>query len=310
MIFANALTFGCLANTINEFSQGKFDTNFMSFFDDFDIWEAVVKPFFLTIGVYLISFGLLIAIILGGIYFASKSILSVSPMTTDLTPTQNQIQPVKDSLAILKQKDTEQKQKIAELMNESYKEGSNSYEANQKSSPLQTQNEEQQTQDLEKYIQDSRKKQLEATFGETPETKKAKQEVMIKNLVSYGLGFLGLAGIALLWAIFYYPAACLVAGYTQSFAAVVNPLVGLDTIKRLGGTYFKILIMSFLLSILAAIPMGIVSSALSAFNMPTVGNIPATFINGIIYFYFFIVFSATLGFAVYKNADKLAINQY
>lgn len=41
------------------------------------------------------------------------------------------------------------------------------------------------------------------------------------------------------WAIFYYSMALAVAGYTQSFGSVVNPLVGLDTIRRMGSTYFK-----------------------------------------------------------------------
>lgn len=337
MIFANALTFGCLANTINEFSQGKFDTNFMSFFDDFDIWEAVLKPFFITIGVYLVTFGLLIAIVLGGIYFTLKSISSADPNVPNFSfnqspmPMPNQVQNPNQSQANvkvfspelqngidkLKQKDIEQKRKIAELMGKEDTMPPEEFEKEmQKAQPTQDdiaqhENlEEKQFQELEKFIQDSHKKQLESTIGESPETKKAKQAAMIKSLVSYGLGFLALAGIALLWAIFYYPAACLVAGYTQSFAAVLNPLVGLDTIKRLGGTYVKILLMSFLLSILASIPMGLISTILAPFDMPTIGNVPAIFLNSIIYFYFFIVFSAILGFAVYKNADKLAINQY
>ena len=40
-------------------------------------------------------------------------------------------------------------------------------------------------------------------------------------------------------AFFYYPMALAVAGYTQSFGSVVNPLVGLDTIRRMGSTCFK-----------------------------------------------------------------------
>ena len=36
----------------------------------------------------------------------------------------------------------------------------------------------------------------------------------------------------LLWAFFYFPAACAVAGYTRNFGSTLNPRVGIDTIKR------------------------------------------------------------------------------
>jgi len=54
-----------------------------------------------------------------------------------------------------------------------------------------------------------------------------------------GIAMVLLFLLGLAWAIFYYPMALTVAGYTQSFAAVINPLVGLDTIRRMGATYFK-----------------------------------------------------------------------
>ena len=38
---------------------------------------------------------------------------------------------------------------------------------------------------------------------------------------------------------FPVPYVLAVAGYTQSFSSVINPLVGLDTIRRMRGTYFK-----------------------------------------------------------------------
>ncbi|MGI9035293.1 MAG: hypothetical protein ACR2GD_04555, partial [Pyrinomonadaceae bacterium] len=75
-MLANTLTFGILANTIENFSHGKIDINFMPSFDDFNLWDDVVQPFFLSIGTYLVSFGLMIAIIAGGIYFARSSMSS------------------------------------------------------------------------------------------------------------------------------------------------------------------------------------------------------------------------------------------
>ena len=60
-----------------------------------------------------------------------------------------------------------------------------------------------------------------------------------------------IGAITFLWGMFFFPAACAVAGYTRSFMATVNPLVGLDTIKRLGADYGKILLMGFVLLIVS-----------------------------------------------------------
>jgi uncharacterized membrane protein YvlD (DUF360 family) len=342
IVLANAITFGCLSNTINEFSQGRLDSNFLPSFDDFDILESVVKPFFLSIGVYLVTFGLFIAVIIGGVFWVMNSvsknaqnlpnfgqpqiILPNQVNSSNPSDVQVSVYPVEDgnpsampnqapnSFDDLKKKDAEQKRKIAELMGESTTPNKQTPPTTQNSNlsklPLSAQQEEKQFEELNNFVNDYRKKQLESVVGQTPETKQAMQAEMFKNLMNYGFWFLLVMGIALLWAIFYYPAACLVAGYTEEISAVINPLVGLDTIRRLGGTYVKILLMYFLLGILAVIPMGIVSAVLSSFDMPTVGNIPATFINSIIYFYFYIVFAAVLGLAVYKKSDKLAIKQY
>ena len=43
---ANMLSFGVLANVVENFSQGKIGGNFMPSFDDFSIWDDVVHPFF------------------------------------------------------------------------------------------------------------------------------------------------------------------------------------------------------------------------------------------------------------------------
>jgi hypothetical protein len=68
-LLANMLTFGVLANTVDNFTQGRLDQNFMPSFDDFSIWDDVVHPFFLMIGVYLSSFGPFIAVMLVAVLF-------------------------------------------------------------------------------------------------------------------------------------------------------------------------------------------------------------------------------------------------
>jgi hypothetical protein len=113
-----------------------------------------------------------------------------------------------------------------------------------------------------------------------------------------------LAFLAILWGAFYFPAACLVAGYTRSFTATINPLIGLDTIKTLGFDYFKILLMGFLLLVFSGILSAIMSAILSPFNLPRMGNLPAIALSSFITFYISIVFSVVLGFAMYKNSGK------
>ena len=98
------------------------------------------------------------------------------------------------------------------------------------------------------------------------------------------------------------------AGYTGSFAATVNPLVGLDTIKRLGGTYVKILFMGLAL-ILAWTVVGLILGAIfSVFDLPGLGNLPAKFIGALFSFYLSVVFSCVLGYALFKKSDTLAIH--
>ena len=55
---------------------------------------------------------------------------------------------------------------------------------------------------------------------------------MVRELLPYlgaGIFVVFLFVIGLAWAVFYYPMALTVAGYTQSFWSVVNPMVGVDT---------------------------------------------------------------------------------
>jgi hypothetical protein len=114
--------------------------------------------------------------------------------------------------------------------------------------------------------------------------------------------------VALAWAIFYYPMALTVAGYTQGFGSVINPLVGLDTIKRMGRTYFKAFGMVLLLQIVGSIIGFIVAVITSPFALPFFGNLPAKFIDGSLTFYFNLVIACVLGLSLYKCADRLGIN--
>jgi hypothetical protein len=127
-------------------------------------------------------------------------------------------------------------------------------------------------------------------------------------------GFLNLAAplvvvgaIFFLWGVFYFPAACAVAGYTRSFGATLSPAVGFDTIKRLGGSYIKLLLMGVGLAICSGIVGEVLDLAFSPFNLPGLGNIPAKGVSAMVTFYFSVVFSCVLGYALFKASDRLAL---
>ncbi len=319
MMLANMIAFACLSNTIEEFSKGNLTANFMPAFDDFNLWDDVVHPFFLSIGVYIVSYGFLFIVIIGGIYMAFSSITSQNNPLNNLPIASSQTSGASPaamkSFEELMRKDAEQKAKMAELKGESYPpqtvvntQPMNQTAPNTKNTYPATdpQDTEQMVADAEKMIGDYRKGQAETMVGPSEETQKMQQQMMYSALMNYGVPFILLAFIALLWAIFYYPAACLVAGYTRNFTAVINPLVGLDTIKRLGFSYVKILAMLILLSVIVGVIFGIIGAVLSPFNLPKLGNIPATLITSFISFYFYIVFAAILGYAVYKCKNLLS----
>ena len=106
--------------------------------------------------------------------------------------------------------------------------------------------------------------------------------------------------LLIVWGVFYYPMALTVAGYTQSFGSVINPLIGLDTIRRMGATYFK----AFAMVILVYVVAFIVSVIISVVTPRFAGNV----INATFTFYFNLVVACILGLSLFKCADRLDIN--
>lgn len=131
---------------------------------------------------------------------------------------------------------------------------------------------------------------------------------MLLPYLGAGILLLVLFLLGLAWAFFYYPMALTVAGYTQSFGSVLNPLVDLDTIKRMGSTYFKAFGMVFIVQIVAVVVSVLIALITSPFNLPFVGNLPANFINGTATFYFNLVIACLLGLSLHKCADRLGIS--
>ena len=332
---ANMLTFGVLANTVENFSQGKLSENFMPSFDDFSIWDDVVHPFFLSIGVYISSFGPLLVVGLVAIFmvvgsvknemngFKDDAARAVNPELPYAAKAANQSQAVRD---LVKNTQVAQQRRVDQITK-------GEMDATEGKAPALADPEDAQTGKLptlaeqdgtraagvgpdpeqeefdrvNKMIQDNRKAQLESVVGKTPESKAEEQKAFFKQVLGYGILFVLMGGICLLWGLFYFPAACAVAGYTRSFAATVNPSVCIDTIKHLGGSYVLILVFGLILLVVSTIVSGVLGMAFGAFDLPGLGNVPAKFLGSMFGFYLSVVFSCILGYALFKNSEKLAL---
>lgn len=129
------------------------------------------------------------------------------------------------------------------------------------------------------------------------------------DLATVGAGML----LALAWAVLYYPMAMLVAGYTADFVSIVNPLVGLSTMKLMGAVYWK----AYAMCAAMFVVQWVLVSTLGAFDEqielklpPLVGGVLFLLLSiakGAIWFYASMVMAAVLGLAVFKKADELGV---
>lgn len=117
----------------------------------------------------------------------------------------------------------------------------------------------------------------------------------------FSFGLLGV--LAILWAVFYYPMALLVAGFSQSFGAVLNPLVGLDTIKRMGGVYVKVWLMYFGIEVVFVI-LKVVGAIAGILNLPIIGYAAFKPLE----FFFNTMIACVLGLSIFKCADRLGVH--
>jgi hypothetical protein len=319
-MLANMLTFGVLANSIDNFSQGNLETNFMPSFEDFELWENVIHPFFLSIGAYISSFGPFFVVLIIGFYFVVSSATSQMdafqqrveqiPGTKyyDTKRTLDQSEQVK---GVLGEVDQSQEERIDEL--EDMNAGVYGGEEEPTSRLVETEDgrmvdpETLEQEELWAAAQEGRKQSFESAIGKSPETQAKENEAMLQGFLNLAAPLVVIGGIFFLWGVFYFPAACAVAGYTRSFTATINPIVGIDTIKRMGGTYVKVLLMGSALMLVSLFVGAIVGAILSPFDLPNFGNLPAKAIGGLLGFYLWVVFSCILGYAIYKKSDALQI---
>lgn len=107
--------------------------------------------------------------------------------------------------------------------------------------------------------------------------------------------------LCVIWGLFYYPMALTIAGYTQSFESVINLLVGLDTIRHMGSTYFKAFAMVLVVQFIGLLSYDI------PIVLPFLEGLAGNFIRAILTFYLNIVMACILGLSLFKCADRLDI---
>jgi len=272
-IVASVIMFGCMSHVISQVAWGRLNRSFMPDFSSFSVYEDVAVPIGLGIGVTIVTWGPMIVLFIALVFGVMSGAGAVA---SSATPVQDEQSQDLETLSTLTDPNADPK-KLEE--------------ANQKLNKLRPGY--QISQEAEKS-----KNQLSDPSADLK---------LLAGYLKAGAVIVLLMLVALGWGIFYYPMALAVAGYTQSFASVINPLVGLDTIRRMGGTYFKAFGMILLVQVASFVVAVIVSVITAPFALPFIGNLPATFIDGSLTFYFNLVVACMLGLSLFKCADRLGI---
>ena len=101
--------------------------------------------------------------------------------------------------------------------------------------------------------------------------------------------------LALVWKVAYTPVALIVAALSKNVLSVVNPLIGIDTIRRMGPVYWHVVLIYTGLTVVE-LGLGKVLGIL-----PIVGAIGMAFVKA----YMAVATGCALGLAVYKKAPEL-----
>ena len=267
------IMFGCISHVISQVAWGRLNRSFMPDFSAFSLWDDLVVPIFLGLGIMIVTWGPVIALMVALIFGVLSGGVNRSPL-----------QPGSDHVAESNAPD------VSVLMDPN-------------ADPAKLEAENRKLQGLRPGAQMAR--EAEASKNEANDPTGVARYLLPYLGASIGLGFLFLLLIG--WALFYYPMALTVAGYTQSLGSVVNPLVGLDTIRRMGATYFKGFGMVLLVQLVALIVGMIISTITSPLTLPFMGNLVGNFISATFSFYFNLVIACVLGLSLFKCADRLGI---
>ncbi len=267
------LIYGCITLVIHRVACGKIDRDFMPDFGDFSVWDDVVRPAFLGLGVTLVTLGpvLLLAVALAYGWVGGVP----RPQVPDLAqPRQALEQP----------DEADAPGGVASAEGEAARR-----EAQQRA-----------LEQLQKQIE-------EQSAKARPQEEEGTMTTVARQLMAHPGLILLLALLSLAWAVFYHPMALLVAGWTESFKSTINPLVGLDTMRHMGINYFKAFLMYLAVQVAGFVIQVVVALVTAPFDLPLLGNLPGKFVGGVFTFYTSLVIACVLGLALFKSAYRFGI---
>jgi hypothetical protein len=275
-VIAFVIMFGCISHVISQVAWGKLNRSFLPDFSAFSLWDDLVVPIGLGIGISLVTWGpMIVCLIL--LVFNVINGPKLAPLGAVAPPAAQQSGRLsQEDLATISDPNADPK-KLEE--------------ANSKLNQLRPGSE------IGQMAEKSKKEQSDPLADAR----------FLMGFLQLPVGLILLLLLSIAWGIFYGPMALAVAGYTQHFGSVINPLVGLDTIKRMGSTYFKAFGMVLVIQLVGIIVSIIVAIVTSPFALPFIGNLPGNFIDGSVTFYFNLVIACLLGLSLHKCGDRLGI---
>jgi hypothetical protein len=271
-IVAWMIMFGCISHVISQVAWGRLNRSFMPDFSAFSLWDDLVVPVFLGLGIMIVSWGPVIVLVFALIFGVISGRVGPSPLQGGHAAAES----TRPDVSVLMDPNAD---------------------------PAKLEAENQKLQGLRPGAQMAR--EAEESKDEANDPAGALRYLLpyLGSGIAMALLFLVLIG----WAFFYYPMALTVAGYTQSLGSVLNPLVGLDTIRRMGATYFKGFGMVVVVQLVAFVVGVIISIITSPLTLPFMGNLVGNFISATFSFYFNLVIACILGLSLFKCADRLGI---
>ena len=267
------IMFGCISHVISQVAWGRLNRSFMPDFSAFSFWDDLVVPAFLGVGITVVTWGPVIALVFALIF----GVISGGIESSHLRGPDHVAESSGPNISVLTDPNAD---------------------------PAKLEAENKKLQDLRPGAQIVREAEQSKDEANDPAG-------LLRYLITYAGSGMAIGLLLLLfvgWGLFYYPMALTVAGYTQSLGSVLNPLVGLDTIRRMGTTYFKGFGMVVVVQLVALIVGAIISVITSPLTLPFMGNLVGNFINATFTFYFNLVIACVLGLSLFKCADRLGIS--
>jgi hypothetical protein len=273
-LLAFALLFGCLALVIKQVAWGRSERSFIPEFNDFSFADDVLGPAVLGLGATIVTFGpflmLMLAMLSGWIGGSSPAVADSPQAQTEAgksTLTGDDLNALVNSES--SEKDQAAMKKLRQL---------------------------QPAAQADEYVKE-----------QTPGPETSSMMELIRPILNQTGSVATLGLFTLGWALVYYPMALAVAGYSEDFWSVINPMVGLDTMRRMGLVYAKAFFM-YLGVQGTGFAIGIFVAALTApLTLPLLGNLPGKILNSIVTFYCSLAVAYILGMALHKCARQLNI---